>query len=141
MIKNITFIRNGSSAVMHIKGLNDIYNPAYMVTNITGLGPVAAEVNVTNYAGRDGGIINSTRIPTRNITVTGAFGGNIEANREYLIDICKPGQFVTVLVVHNTDLNIDNEVTKTYYGVVEAMDVEYFGQMVGFQISVICPEP
>lgn len=117
------------------------------VTNIEGLAPMPGTINMDDNAGSDGSIYNSARAQSRNIVITMKpfeedaydYEGNyitrsMEATRRkiYLIFPLKKKIRLTI----ETD-------TRTYYidGYVETINVDYFGDLEGAQVSILCPDP
>lgn len=117
------------------------------VTNIEGLAPMPGTINMDDNAGSDGSIYNSARAQSRNIVITMKpfeedtydYEGNyitrsMEATRRkiYLIFPLKKKIRLTL----ETD-------TRTYYidGYVETINADYFGDLEGAQVSILCPDP
>lgn len=118
------------------------FNEGFLMTNIDGLGPVEATVNITQFASGDGGIFNSSRRSSRNIVITGKItesrrNGYIsfENTRDRLNELCPPGDPVKL------EIDIDHKQLKTIYGYIDKLEVDYFGNLEGAQISVLCPMP
>ena len=54
----------------------------FQVVGIAGLNPVPAHVNLTDVAGLDGGVFNSSKLNTRDIVITLKINGDAEENRQ-----------------------------------------------------------
>lgn len=68
MIESVTIINYlGDSIVMD---LDNPYDSGFAICSINGLGPVKANINVTELATDDGAFYNSARTQTRNITMS-----------------------------------------------------------------------
>lgn len=107
-----------------------------LVTNISGLGPVRANVSTTSFAALDGGVINSARLDCRNIVLEVSLLGSpsVEETRELLYRAFPVKKEVTFVVT--TDL-------KQLYtiGTIESNEQVIFSNKCSAQISIICPDP
>ena len=61
--------------------LGETNNSGFMLTNIEGIGPGDATINVVDLAGAPGGVYNSTNIGTREITMTMVLQAGQETNQ------------------------------------------------------------
>ena len=74
MFKKVTITNyRGESVEYLIEGVNVADNNGLLITDIDGLGPVKANINMTKLATADGGIYNSARLGTRNIVIKARF--------------------------------------------------------------------
>lgn len=106
----------------------------YSILDITGLTLPQCNVNMISSAGQDGGEYSSSHLNSRNIVITLALEGDIEANRQMLYTIFPLHSPVTVYYqTFNRDLYID--------GYLESIDGSLFAQRETMQISIICPDP
>lgn len=119
---------NASSEVLVLNEANN-----YAVTDVQGLSPAAANINVTNLAG-DGSNFNSAMIPQRNIVLTVYMLNDVEASRQALYKFFSPKKNITLLFEN------DNRKLKIS-GYVESFEGTFFSNSEYFQISVICPQP
>lgn len=106
------------------------------IKSITGLGPVEADINTTDYAVSDGVYYNSAKIGSRNIVfdIYYLFKPAIEdaRHRTYTyFPVKKP-----VKLVFETDTRL-----LTTTGYVETNEPDIFNSLSGAQISIICPDP
>lgn len=106
------------------------------ITNITGLGPVKADINITPVAGMDGGIFNSAKRETRNIVIELAmlFSPQIEDARQ------RTYRYFPVKKYVNLTFETDNRIAETV-GYVESNEPSIFNKLEFTQISIICPDP
>lgn len=123
----------------------DLANPwkeGLAVASIDGLGPGQATVNVADISSTDGGLFNSARKGTRNITITLIFVDHEKLSIEDLRRKCytyfplkKPVKlkFTTSNGRSNKDYYID--------GYVEANEPSIFTSREGATISILCPQP
>lgn len=107
-----------------------------IVTSIDGLGPLKAIINVSEISTGDGGYLNSSRIPSRNIVFHFKFlmDPDIETvrHRTYKFFGLKRKVRMTFYTDYRT-LEIE--------GIVESNEPDIFSKEEGTQISVICPNP
>ncbi len=107
-----------------------------LITNIEGLGPVEATVNVSDYVTMDGGFYNSAHVSSRNIVLTlgMTFCPTIEDSRLVTyryFPVKKP-----VKLTFETDNRLVDIV-----GYVESNEPTIFSKEQQTQISIICPDP
>ncbi len=110
----------------------------FAVTNITGLGPVGADINTVSYASRDGSVFASARVDNRNIVFSFLFlpsdGDSIEDVRQRSYKYFPVKSKVT-LVFKTTNRNARIQ------GYVETNEPDIFSEQESTQISIICPDP
>lgn len=109
-------------------------NSNYVITGITGLTPVAANINTSTAGINDGVLYNSARLGYRNIVITVHLTNDIEKNRIKLYDFFQTKQFCT-LYFSNDSRNV------SISGYVETFDCDLFSISETAQISIICPNP
>lgn len=117
----------------------DLFHPEYsgiIITNIEGLGPPTARINITDMATVDGGKFSSARQQTRNIVFSFRFmmEPTVEDVRINLYRFFPIKKMVTVRF--RTDRRIA-EAT----GYVESVTPDIFQENVTCQVSIICPDP
>ena len=109
----------------------------FAVKSITGLGPGASTINVSEIATNDGGRFNSARISSRNIVLSLLFlwlDHTIEELRHLSYKYFPLKRQVTLFI--ETD-NRKAEIT----GYVESNEPNIFSNQEGTDISIICPDP
>lgn len=133
MIKAVSVVtENGYGTTMQ---LNANPNNSFVITNITGLDPVTANINVSQFASFDGGVFNSARSDARNITMDITYNGlDIEALR-MMMYLCFPVKGAVRLYIETDYKNVYID------GVVESNTQIIFSKNCGCTISIICPDP
>lgn len=111
----------------------------FLIKSISGLGPVKANVNMTEVATNDGAMFNSARLSKRNIVIQLAFmhsiyGEGIEEVRQKLYKYFPIKKDVELII------ETDNRYVRTT-GYVESNEPDIFSKQEGSQISIICPDP
>ncbi len=109
-------------------------NSNYAITGVTGLTPVAANINTSTAGINDGVLYNSARLGYRNIVITLYLTNDIEKNRIKLYDFFQTKQFCT-LYFSNDSRNV------SISGYVETFECDLFSVSETVQISIICPKP
>ena len=109
-------------------------NSNYAITGVTGLTPVAANINTSTAGINDGVLYNSARLGYRNIVITLYLTNDIEKNRIKLYDFFQTKQFCT-LYFSNDSRNV------SISGYVETFECDLFSVSETVQISIICPNP
>lgn len=135
MIKTITIINHFGEEIC--LELSNPYDSGFVVKNITGLGPVNANVNFTELATIDGAIDNdSERIGSRNIVMELEFleHPTIEDTRLLSYKYFPIKKNVTFII------ETDSRTCKTI-GRIEKNDPEIFSDKEGCQVSILCPDP
>lgn len=103
-------------------------------TEITGLTPPNASVNMSKVSGVDGSQFNSAAVNSRNIVLTIYPKQPVEVNRLRLYDYFLVGQ--TIKIYYKNGLR--NVYTEGY---VETIDGTFFTNREALQISILCPDP
>jgi len=108
----------------------------FAVKQITGLGPVKAEISMTTVASSDGESFNSARLGSRNIVLSLEFlwAPTIEEVRLKSYKYFPSKKPITLLI------ETDNR-TAEIQGVVESNEPDIFSKQQGSSISIICPNP
>ena len=134
MIKSVTVTNYlGESLKME---LTNPYDSGIAITDITGIGPGKADINVTELTSSDGSLHNSSRLGTRNIVMTlrFMFAPEIETVRQ------KTYRFFPIKKELTLTFETDN---RSCYitGYVESNEPVIFEENEYTQISIVCPDP
>lgn len=122
-------VKNISGDVLRLTRNNN-----YAITGISGLTPVAANINTSTAGINDGVVYNSARLSYRNIVITLCFARNVETSRIKLYDYFQTKQFCRLYFSNGSrDVYID--------GYVETFECDLFTMTETAQISIICPKP
>ena len=107
-----------------------------LITEIEGLGPVKANVNMTQLATADGDIFNSSRLNGRNIVIKARFtyANTIEEARLSSYKFFPIGHKLTF------HIETDNRIAETD-GFVESNEPDIFSDESDMQVSVLCESP
>ena len=132
---NVIRVRNYIGDSLEIKLSEPMPEHGLLVTKITGLGPVKADINITNSTTSDGGVYNSSRAQTRNIVITFKFveAKTIEDTRQRTykyFPLKKPLYF---------EVETDNRKLCTT-GHVESNEPDIFSKEEGCDISIVCDD-
>ena len=134
MIKSITVVNyHGESLKLTLTSPS---LSGFVVQSINGLEPSKANINSTELATSDGSFFNSSRIVSRNITMSLKFLENptIEDTRQ------KSYKYFPVKKPLMLIVETDNR-TSYIYGYVESNEADIFSKQAGTVISIICPDP
>ena len=134
MIKKVTITNFiGESVEYNIEGVDVNNNNGLLITEIEGLGPVKADINMTKLATADGEIFNSARLNGRNIKIKALFtyANTIEEARLSSYKFFPIGKPLTFKV--ETDNRI-GEVT----GRVESNEPDIFSDECEIAVSIVC---
>lgn len=134
MIKSVTVTNYlGESLKME---LTNPYDSGIAITDITGIGPGKADINVTELTSSDGSLHNSSRLGTRNIVMTlrFMFAPDIETIRQ------KSYKYFPIKKELTLTFETDN---RSCYitGYVESNEPVIFEENEYTQISIVCPDP
>lgn len=110
------------------------HNPAYAITEITGIDPPDAVINTTHNAGADGSEFNSAYVNNRQITITLVVNAPAEINRINLYKYFK-SKFPVTLYYTNSSREV------YINGYVQNIDIGYFNKKQTIQIVIMCPKP
>lgn len=116
---------------------DETWNPpeasGLIITKIDGLGPVKANINMTELTTTDGGIFNSARLVGRNIVIKALFvhASSIEEARLMSYKFFPIKKKVTIKVI------TDNRTVQTT-GYVESNEPDIFSDECSCQISILC---
>lgn len=136
MIKTIKVTNSsGESLVMDLR---DPYKTGFLVSSVTGIGPVKAEINTTDVGTLNGSRLSSTRIPERNIIIKIIFmegsAGKIEDLRQKSYKYFQTTKEVTL------EIETDNRKCRVS-GYVESNEPDIFSKQESAQISILCTDP
>ncbi len=134
MIKAITVLTDRDES-LYI----DLFDPStsgMYVKTIGGVGPVKADIGVSDYAALDGGIYTGSRTPKRNITMTLGFTWDptIEEVRHRCYKFFRVKSLVRV-TFHTDRMDLQA------VGYVESNAPNIFSKDEAADISIICPDP
>lgn len=134
MIKSVTITNHLDESITL-----DLFQPelsGFIIKSIDGLGPVDADVHMTELATLDGAIDNSARLHTRNIVMSLQFIGDplIEDTR------LKSYKYFPVKRKIRFTIETDNRLCYAE-GRVEKNNPKIFDKNEGCQISILCPDP
>ena len=134
MIRSVTVINPSGRELTMV--LNNPWESGLAVLEVSGLGPPKATINSSKVVGRDGTIVNSTRVDSRNIVFNLKFMPNktIQESRR------RTYEFFPIKKSVELRFNTDEESYFTY-GYVESNEASVFSAETGTTISVICEDP
>lgn len=135
MIQGIT-VKNANAEVFNLSLRDPEGNGGLAITNIDGLTPPKANINLTELSTIDGSVFNSGRISQRNVVITFKLLDmpTIEDVRQTLYRIFPLKSHVEVQI--HTD-------TRDVYtiGYVESNDINVFSEDEKSIVSILCPDP
>lgn len=137
MLKDVTITNYlGKTVTYSFEGPTLEDTSGLLITEIEGLGPVKATVNMTQLATADGDIFNSKRLQGRNIVIKARFtyASTIEEARLLSYKYFPIGHPVTFKI------RTDNREAETT-GYVESNEPEIFSDESDVQISILCESP
>lgn len=137
MLKNVTITNYlGLSVTYTFEGPTLEDSSGLLITEIEGLGPVKASINMTQLATANGDIYNSSRLAGRNIVIKARFtyAKTIEEARLLSYKYFPIGHKVTFRI------ETDNRIAETT-GYVESNEPEIFSDESDMQISILCESP
>ena len=123
----------GDSLELPLKWPNDA---GLLISNIDGITPGNVQINSQDYATLDGGVYNSSRMQTRNITIEMYYGFSpqIESARH------RAYQYFPVKTEVRLDFLTD-ERWLSIWGYVESNEVDIFSEQEKGLVSIVCPDP
>lgn len=134
MFKSVTVTNyRGDSLELPLRWPNDA---GLLISKIDGITPGDVEINSQDYAVLDGGVFNSSRMGTRNITMEMYYGftPHIESSRH------RAYQYFPVKTEVRLDFLTD-ERNLSIWGYVESNDTDIFSKQEMGQVSIVCPDP
>ena len=133
MIKSVTVI-NPQGRVLKME-LDRPDKTGLNITNITGIGPPKATINLSDISTGDGSFFNSAHVSSRNIVFSIKFYGNdIEASRQLAYIQFPIKKNVTLIFETDKRILVTN-------GYVESDEPDIFSSESGTQISIVCNDP
>lgn len=134
MVKSLTVrnYRNESAKIV----LRD-ENPSHgmLISQIDGLGPPKANINLSNFAAKDGGLFNSSRVGERNIVI------HLYLSDAPTIEDARLNVYKYFPIQKRCRIRVETDRRKAQiYGYVESVEPEIFSDLEGVQISIICPD-
>ena len=137
MLKSVTITNYlGNSVTYKIEGADPEDGSGLLITEIEGLGPTKADINMTQLATADGGIFNSARVNSRNIVIKARFtyANTIEEARLASYKFFPIKQPVTF------HIETDSRIAETT-GYVESNEPVIFSDECDMQVSILCESP
>lgn len=137
MLKSITVINHRDEQLF--LELSNPYDTGLIVKDITGIGPVKANINTTELAISDGSIFNSARATSRNIVFSFQLVEDKETN---LVETVRQRTYKyfplkkMLTLIFKTDHR-----TAAIQGYVESNEPDIFQQDETIQVSIVCPSP
>lgn len=134
MIRSVTVTNHlGASLKMELARPD---RSGFVVESIQGLGPEKADVNVTEVSTDDGGILNSSRVPCKNIVLSLSFlwRNTVEEMRQLSYRYFPLKKKIKLL------FETDNRLVEIE-GIVESNDPDIFSNREGTEISILCEKP
>lgn len=122
--------------------LTDPYKTGFAITSITGIDPEEATINIADISSIDGGVYNSARIGSRNITISLRFIEYYSGNKFVSIEEIRHKCYRFFPVKKKVKLMFKTDTRESYIsGYVEANDSEIFSKEEGAVISILCDKP
>ncbi len=134
MIKSITVTNHLNESIKLELGFPE--RSGFLIQEISGLGPVKADINVSELSSIDGSIYNSARLPSRNIVFKLVLleSPTIEDTRQ------KSYKFFPIKKRVRLLIETTNR-TAEIFGYVESNEPIIFSKQETTQISIVCPNP
>lgn len=134
MIRSVTVMNHlGASLKMELARPD---RSGFVIESIQGLGPEKADVNVTEVSTDDGGILNSSRVPCKNIVLSLSFlwRNTVEEMRQLSYRYFPLKKKIKLL------FETDNRLVEIE-GIVESNNPDIFSDREGTEISILCEKP
>ena len=134
MIKSITVTNHLNESIKLELGFPE--RSGFLIQEISGLGPVKADINVSELSSVDGSIYNSARLPSRNIVFKLVLleSPTIEDTRQKSYKYFPIKKRVRLLIETTNR-------TAEIFGYVESNEPIIFSKQETTQISIVCPNP
>lgn len=125
-----------SNSTIHVRLGESEPSHGFIIEKIDGLGPVKADVNMTDLATADGSKYNSARLQTRNIVLTIRYDNCPDAEEARL----RTYQYLPIKrkVILSVETGKRNA---RVVGYVESNDPDIFSPTTKSVISILCPDP
>ena len=134
MIKSITVTNHLNESIKLELGFPE--RSGFLIQEISGLGPVKADINVSELSSVDGSIYNSARLPSRNIVF------NLVLLESPTIEDTRQKSYKYFPVKKRVRLLIETtNRTAEIFGYVESNEPIIFSKQETTQISIVCPNP
>lgn len=134
MIKSITVTNHLNESIKLELGFPE--RSGFLIQEISGLGPVKADINVSELSSLDGSIYNSARLPSRNIVF------NLVLLESPTIEDTRQKSYKYFPVKKRVRLLIETtNRTAEIFGYVESNEPIIFSRQETTQISIVCPNP
>ena len=134
MIKSITVTNHLNESIKLELGFPE--RSGFLIQEISGLGPVKGDINVSELSSVDGSIYNSARLSSRNIVFNLALSENptIEDTRQKSYKYFPVKKRIRLLIETTNR-------TAEIFGYVESNEPIIFSRQETTQISIVCPNP
>ena len=134
MIKSITVTNHLNESIKLELGFPE--RSGFLIQEISGLGPVKADINVSELSSVDGSIYNSARLPSRNIVF------NLVLLESPTIEDTRQKSYKYFPIKKRVRLLIETtNRTAEIFGYVESNEPIIFSRQETTQISIVCPNP
>ena len=142
MFKSVTVTNyRGDSLELPLTWPNDA---GLLISNIDGITPGNVQVNSQDFAVLDGGVYNSSRMETRNITIEFYYGRTslVEDSANYDVETSRHIAYRYFPVKTQVRLDfLTDERNLSIWGYVESNDTDIFSEQEKGQVSIVCPDP
>lgn len=131
----------GDSLEMPLKWPND---SGLLISKIDGISPGNVQVNSQDFAILDGGVYNSSRMETRNVTIEFYYGRGKQVEDSANFDVETSRHIAYRYFPIKTKVRLDfftDERRLSLFGYVEANDTDIFSEHEKGQVSIVCPDP
>lgn len=142
MFKSVTVTNyRGDSLELPLTWPNDA---GLLISKIDGITPGNVQVNSQDFAVLDGGVYNSSRMETRNITIEFYYGrpGMVPAIDNHDVETARHIAYRYFPVKTRVRLDfLTEERNLSIWGYVESNDTDIFSEHEKGQVSIVCPDP
>ena len=142
MIKSVTVTNyRGDSLEMPLEWPNP---SGLLISKIDGITPGNVQVNSQDFAVLDGGVYNSSRMQTRNITIEFYYGRGSQVPDSDNHDVETSRHIAYRYFPVKTRVRLDfltDERSLSIWGYVEGNDTDIFSEHEKGQVSIVCPDP
>jgi predicted phage tail component-like protein len=137
MLKRV-YVTNDTGDSLEIS-LKSPEKSGFLITDISGLGPVKATINTSDISSRDGVFFNSARKSSRNIVFTFKL---IATESGKSIENVRFDSYTYFPVKKNIQLIFETDKATVYTtGYIEKNEPDIFSEKETISVSVICPDP
>lgn len=142
MFKSVTVTNyRGDSLELPLTWPNDA---GLLISSIDGITPGNVQVNSQDFAVLDGGVYNSSRMETRNITIEFYYGRTslVEDSANHDVETSRHIAYRYFPVKTQVRLDfLTDERNLSIWGYVESNDTDIFSEQEKGQVSIVCPDP